>query len=85
MAEIELLNARSGKVRNRYTIDLPCVLDKRLTELAVENGMTKADVIRDAVKLLAEFDKLRKEGYDTAARRQNSDGSNEIVRISIGI
>ena len=85
MADIELLKAKAGKSRNRYTIDLPCNLDQRLTELANEHGMTKAEVIRDAVKFLAEYDRLKKEGFDTGAWKHNPDGSRETVRVSIGI
>lgn len=85
MAEIELLNAKAGKSRSRYTVELPCTLDQRLTEIANQHGMTKADVIRDAVKFLAEYDRLKREGYDTAATRHNSDGTKEIVRVAIGI
>jgi metal-responsive CopG/Arc/MetJ family transcriptional regulator len=85
MADIELLNAKTVKKRTRQTVDLPCVLDQRLTELAFEHGMSKSDVIRDAVKLLVEYDRLRKEGYDTVSQKQNSDGTKELVRVSIGV
>lgn len=85
MADIEILNAREGKNRSRLTVDLPCNLDQRLTELANEHGMTKAEVIRDAVKFLSEYHRLKKEGYDTGAWKHNSDGSKETVRVSIGI
>jgi len=83
--EIELLKAKTPKQRARYTVDLPCVLDQRLTELARDHGMTKAEVIRDAVKFLAEYARLKQEGYDTGAWKHNSDGTKETVRVSIGL
>jgi predicted DNA-binding protein len=85
MDDVAILSARPSKSRSRYTVDLPCVLDQRLTALASEHGITKAEIIRDAVRLLTEYDNLKKEGYATGAWRQNPDGSRETVRISIGV
>lgn len=75
----------SAKTRSRLTVDLPCALDKRLDQLAKELGVTKADLLRDAVRLLSEYDAIRREGFTAGGWKEREDGSRDTVRIAIGI
>ena len=85
MADVQLLKPRANRSRSRYTVDLPSVLDQRRANLAAEHNLSKADVIRDAVRLLIEYDTLKKEGFQTGGWKTDGDGSRETVKISIGI
>lgn len=84
MNETELFKKKPRKQGSRFSIDLPCVLDQKITDLAQEHNLSKKDIIRDAVRLLVEYDKLKKEGYETGGWRKADDEVRETVRVSIG-
>jgi hypothetical protein len=76
---------KPAKKRTRHTLDLPEILNAGVHALTLEYGTTTAEVMRDAAKLLIEFNKLKKEGYQLGGWKTGEDGLRETVRISIGI
>ena len=69
--------------RARYTVDLPGQLDRRISAIALDQGITKSEVLRNALSLLAEYVELQREGYSTGAWREKDDGSRDTVRIIV--
>jgi predicted DNA-binding protein len=69
--------------RSRFTLELPCGIERRLGALAEQSGLSKAEVIREAVKLLAEMSELKAQGYSVGASKTHEDGTREIVRIPL--
>ena len=61
----------------RYTFDVGEKVDKLLSELAEEEGLTKAEVIRRAV---ATYDYLKKETGKDKVKVSLSDHNNNVVK-----
>lgn len=69
--------------RARLTVDLPVSVDDRLSALALEYGVTKAEVIRDGIKLLVALDTLKKDGFAVGGWKANADGVREYTQIIV--
>jgi hypothetical protein len=83
MAKLRDAKSSAALRRSRYTVDLPCILDDRISQIAVENHLSKAEVIRDAVRLLLEYDRLKKDGFRTGGWKTDAKGNRETAQISV--
>lgn len=75
--------AKSDARRVRFTVELPCGLEQRLDVLSQRSGQSKTELIRDAVRLLAEMTDLKSEGFTVGGSKTHEDGTREIVRIPL--
>jgi len=78
---VELLKPRK---RSRFTVDLPASLASAMDELTAEHDVSQRILLRDAIRLLVEFNKLNKEGYQLGGWKEEN-GTRETVRIIIGL
>ena len=69
---------------SRFTIDLSPEINDRLTEIAKEQGITKAEAMRKAFALLSISEKEKKEG-NTLGIIHEGDGKPVIVGRLVGL
>lgn len=67
--------------RVRFTVEFPCAIEKRLRAMAEERGVTKAELIRTAVRMIAEMDTLETDGFSVGGWRDGENGSRDTVRF----
>lgn len=72
---------RAAPARSRFSIEFPSAIDKQLEEMAAEKGVTKTEMVRMAVRAMAQIHELEKDGYRNASMRTAEDGVREAVRI----
>ena len=71
--------------RSRFTVEFPCAIEKKLRSMAEERGVTKADLIRAAVRLISEMDVLEAEGFSVGGWKDAGDGSRETVKFVVAV
>jgi predicted transcriptional regulator len=70
----------------RMTLDLSDEIDQKLTTIARERGMTKADAMRKAFALLVIADsEARKPGFSLGIVRERDDHTLEAVGRVVGL
>jgi hypothetical protein len=71
---------KPAKKRTRHTLDLPEIFNAGVHALTLEYGTTTAEVMRDAAKLLIEFNKLKKRAISLAVgKREKTDYERPFV------
>jgi hypothetical protein len=53
--------------------------------MANEKGVTKTDLIRAAVRIMAEMDTLESDGFSVGGWKEAQDGSRETVRFVVAV
>jgi predicted transcriptional regulator len=69
----------------RFTIDLPDEINLRLTEIARENGITKAEAMRRAFALLSVAEEQKKFGRGLGIISQKDGDHAEVYGRILGI
>ncbi|MFC3123259.1 ribbon-helix-helix protein, CopG family [Agaribacter flavus] len=65
---------------SKFTVSLSADIDKRLTEIAAKEGITKSEAVRRAMALLSMAEKEKEKGNSLAIVRENPD-SHEVQVI----
>lgn len=65
----------------RFTIDLSTEIDERLTSIARESGISKAEVMRRAFALMAVAQDEKAKGNSLGIVKDSRDGLQAIARV----
>lgn len=71
--------------RVRFTVEFPCAIERKLRQMADERGVTKADIIRAAVRIIAEMETLESDGYSVGGWKEAANGSREMVKFVVAV
>lgn len=70
---------------SRFTIDLSDEIDARLTEIAVKNGITKAEAMRKAFAILSIAERQKEKGLEIGIIKQAPDHSLQAIGTIVGL
>lgn len=69
----------------RFTIDLSSDIDRKLTEIARANHISKGEVMRNAFALLVLAENEKKKGFSVGIVKESDDHSLEAVARVVGL
>ncbi len=69
----------------RFTIDLSSDIDRKLTEIARDNHISKGEVMRNAFALLVLAENEKKKGFSVGIVKESDDHSLEAVARVVGL
>ena len=81
-----MLSIYSGVHVSKFTVRLSSEINKRFTEIATRDGISKSEAIRRAMALFSIAEKEKEKGHSLGILRENPDNHEiEIVGRFVGL
>lgn len=79
-------HSKSGRPRRvRYTVEVTESVDTKLAEIATQRDTSKAELVRAAARLFAEWDSMERRGFTVGGWKDGPEGSRETEKLLLPV